>query len=619
VNKREGRRFFSKKGDQMTTHSPVPIVRGVKTIEEKLQMDYSKGVLPYVPEEVDDFETEATRYLNGEWPSEAEFIMYRLVRGVYGQRQPDVQMMRIKVPGGAMTADQMDAFGELVSKYAPLKKGHVTTRENIQVHFVKLDDTPHVMRILGKAGLVTREACGNTVRNVAGDPLSGVKAEEPFYVAPYLTAYARYFVRHEYTQVLPRKWKTAFSSGGNDEVVADIHDLAFIPKIKNGKKGFEIRIGGGTSIMPRAAWVLSEFTPVSEYLKIAEAAIRVFHRTEELRKNKMRARIKFYVDRIGIDAFKEEVNKELEGAWAKADFDPSPWMELPPEMIDEPPALVEVDTSFNEPEFLKWKKTNTLAQQQEGYRIVYVTLPLGDITEQQFPLLAEAARKYAGGRIRLTTEQNLVYRWVPEGHLASFWRELKAMGLAEDGANQITDVVSCPGTDSCKMGITSSMGVADALRQTLRASAYDDPMVNSLHVKVSGCPNGCSRHHIANIGFHGAATKGDGNQVPAYEVFLAGNYGNQDPVRFGHRVKAKVPAKRVPTFMNEIISYYQNQRSEGEPFNDFVDRVGTEPFENLAAQFRDVGSLNKENLDTYMDWGKTILYKLERGEGECAV
>ena len=603
----------------MTTRAPVPIVRGVKTIEEKLKMDYSKGVLPYIPEEVDDFETEATRYLNGEWPSEAEFIMYRLVRGVYGQRQPDVQMMRIKVPGGAMTADQMDAFGELVSKYAPLKKGHVTTRENIQVHFVKLDDTPHVMRILGEAGLVTREACGNTVRNVAGDPLSGVKPEEPFYVAPYLTAYARYFVRHEYTQVLPRKWKTAFCSGGDDEVVADIHDLAFIPKIKDGEKGFEIRIGGGTSIMPRTAWVLSEFTPVSEYLKIAEAAIRVFHRTDELRKNKMRARIKFYVDRIGIEAFKEEVNKELKGDWAKADFDPTPWMELPPEMIDEPPALVDVDSSHIESDFLKWKKTNTLAQQQEGYYVVYVTLPLGDISEAQFPLLSDAARKYAGGRIRLTTEQNLVYRWVPEGHLHAFWSDLKKMGLSEDGANQITDVVSCPGTDSCKMGITSSMGVASALRETLRQSAFEDPMVNSLHVKVSGCPNGCSRHHIANIGFHGAATKGDGNQVPAYEVFLAGNYGNQDPVRFGHRVKAKVPAKRVPLFMNEIISFYQDNRSKEEPFNDFVDRVGTEPFEKLADQFRDVGSLNKENLDTYIDWGKTILYKLERGEGECAV
>ena len=603
----------------MTTRAPVPIVRGVKTIEEKLKMDYSKGVLPYIPEEVDDFETEATRYLNGEWPSEAEFIMYRLVRGVYGQRQPDVQMMRIKVPGGAMTADQMDAFGELVSKYAPLKKGHVTTRENIQVHFVKLDDTPHVMRILGEAGLVTREACGNTVRNVAGDPLSGVKPEEPFYVAPYLTAYARYFVRHEYTQVLPRKWKTAFCSGGDDEVVADIHDLAFIPKIKDGEKGFEIRIGGGTSIMPRTAWVLSEFTPVSEYLKIAEAAIRVFHRTDELRKNKMRARIKFYVDRIGIEAFKEEVNKELKGDWAKADFDPTPWMELPPEMIDEPPALVDVDSSHIEPDFLKWKKTNTLAQQQEGYYVVYVTLPLGDISEAQFPLLSDAARKYAGGRIRLTTEQNLVYRWVPEGHLHAFWSDLKKMGLSEDGANQITDVVSCPGTDTCKMGITCSMGVASALRETLRQSAFEDPMVNSLHVKVSGCPNGCSRHHIANIGFHGAATKGDGNQVPAYEVFLAGNYGNQDPVRFGHRVKAKVPAKRVPLFMNEIISFYQDNRSKEEPFNDFVDRVGTEPFEKLADQFRDVGSLNKENLDTYIDWGKTILYKLERGEGECAV
>ena len=603
----------------MTTTAPVPIVRGVKTIEEKKKFDYSKGVLPYIPEEVDDFETEATRYLNGEW-REDQFIMYRLVRGVYGQRQPDVQMMRIKVPGGAMTADQMDAFGELVSKYAPLKKGHITTRENLQVHFVKLADTPHVMRILGDVGLITREACGNTVRNVAGDPLSGVKPEEPFFVAPYLTAYARYFVRHEYTQTLPRKWKTSFSSGGDDEVVADIHDLAFIPKVQDGVKGFEMRVGGGTSIMPRIAWVLSDFVPVTEYLKVAEAAIRVFHRTSELRKNKMRARIKFYVDRIGIEAFRAEVEKEMEGDWAKADFDPTPWMELPPEMIDEPPPLVPVTGNHSEPAFLKWKATNALAQQQDGYYAVYVTLPLGDIYERQFPALAEIARKYAGGRIRTTTEQNLLYRWVPEGHLHAFWSDLKAIGLAEDGANKITDVVSCPGTDSCKMGITSSMGVAEALRETIREKEIEDPLVNSLHVKVSGCPNGCSRHHIANIGFHGAAAKGEGGQqAPAYEVFLAGNYGNQDPVRFGHRVKSKVPAKRVPAFMDDIIAHYQSERNEGEPFNDFVDRVGTTPFEQLANQYREVGALNKDNLDTYVDWGKTILYKLERGEGECAV
>ncbi|MCY4625668.1 MAG: nitrite/sulfite reductase, partial [Chloroflexi bacterium] len=327
----------------MTSTAPRPIIRGTKTIDEKLQYDYSKSVLPYVPEEVDDFETEATRYLNGEWPSEEQFIMYRLVRGVYGQRQPDVQMMRIKIPGGALTPEQIEAFGEVVRRHAPLKKGHITTRENIQVHFVKLADTPHVMRILGDAGLITREACGNTVRNVAGDPLSGVKLEEPFYVAPYLAAYARYFLRHEYTQALPRKWKTSFSSGGNDDVVADIHDLAFLPRLREREdggepeKGFEIRIGGGTSIMPRLAWTLCEFAPVTEYLKVAEAAIRVFHRTDELRKNRMRARIKFYVDRIGIDAFRQEVEEEMKGDWAQADFDPTPWMELPPEMIDEPP------------------------------------------------------------------------------------------------------------------------------------------------------------------------------------------------------------------------------------------------------------------------------------------
>tara|TARA_B100001750_G_C15226780_1_gene456106 strand:- start:200 stop:709 length:510 start_codon:yes stop_codon:yes gene_type:complete len=169
------------------------------------------------------------------------------------------------------------------------------------------------------------------------------------------------------------------------------------------------------------------------------------------------------------------------------------------------------------------------------------------------------------------------------------------------------------------MGITSSMGVAAALRTSIRERGFDDPLVKELHVKVSGCPNGCSRHHIANIGFHGAATKGDGNQVPAYEVFLAGNYGNTDEVRFGHRVKAKVPAKRIPEFMNGIIDYYQDNRSSGEKFNSFVDRVGVGPFEELAGGYRDVGLLNKQNLDTYMDWGKTILYKVERGEGECAV
>lgn len=609
----------------MTTTGPiVPIVRGVQTFADRMKADYSKGTLPYVEEETSDFETEATRYLNGEW-REDQFIMFRLVRGVYGQRQPDVQMMRVKVPAGAMTADQLDAFGEVVTKYAPLKKGHVTTRENIQIHFLKLADTPAVMRILGAAGLVTREACGNVVRNVAGDPMAGVDPAEPFPVTPYLAAFARWFIRHEQAQTLPRKMKCAFTTAGAvDSVVADIHDLAYIPKLRKGadgqdERGFEIRVGGGTSIMPKIAWTLYDFVPATEYLRVSEAVIRVFNHTDELRKNKMRARIKFYVNRIGIDAFRDEVEEELKGEWAKADFDPTPLMELPPELLEDPPALVPETETHTEPAFLKWRASNVFAQSQAGYNTVFVTLPLGDIYTNQFAGLSKIARNFAGGRLRTTAEQNLIYRWVPDGNLFDVWSELSSIGLAEDGANQITDVVACPGTDSCKMGITSSMGVATALRKSIREFDSDDPLIKSLHVKVSGCPNGCSRHHIANIGLHGAASKGDGNLVPAYELFLAGNYGNADDVRFGYRVKTKVPAKRVPEMMDDVLSYYRDQRNDGEKFNDFVDRVGVAPFEELLVKFKEIGKLNKENIDAYMDWGKSIIYKLERGEGECAV
>jgi sulfite reductase (ferredoxin) len=608
-----------------TTGQPiVPIVRGVQTFAERMKADYSKGVLPYVEDEVVDFETEATRYLNGEW-NDDQFIMFRLVRGVYGQRQPDVQMMRVKIPAGAMTADQLDAFGEVISKYAPLKKGHITTRENVQVHFLKLADTPDVMRILGAVGLVTREACGNVVRNVAGDPMAGVDPAEPFPVTPYLAAFARWFIRHEQAQTMPRKMKCAFTTAGAvDSVVADIHDLAFIPKLRKGangedERGFEIRVGGGTSIMPRIAWTLYEFVPVDEYLRVSEAVIRVFNKANELRKNKMRARIKFLVDRVGIDAFRESVEEELKGDWAKGNFDPKQLMELPPELEEDPPALVADNEEHTDPGFLKWRASNVFSQTQAGYNTVFVTLPLGDIYTHQFAGLSKIARNFAGGRLRTTAEQNLIYRWVPDGHLFDVWSELNSIGLGEDGANQITDVVACPGTDSCKMAITSSMGVAGALRKTIRDFGSDDPLITSLHVKVSGCPNGCSRHHIANIGLHGAATKGDGNQVPAYELFLAGNYGNADDVRFGHRVKTKVPAKRVPEMMTEVLSFYRDERADGEKFNDFIDRVGVAPFEELLAKYREVGKLTKANLDSYMDWGKTIIYKLERGEGECAV
>ncbi|MEE9324386.1 MAG: nitrite/sulfite reductase [Dehalococcoidia bacterium] len=594
------------------------------TIEEKAKFDYSKGVIPYIPEEIDDFGTEVTHFLNGEWESEMAFIAYRLLQGVYGQRQPNVQMFRIKIPFGGLTADELEVVGRVVEQYAPLKKGHVTTRENIQVHFVKLEDTPTILHLLGEVGLTTREACGNTVRNVVGCPLAGVTPDEPFYVSPYLAAFARWFVRHPYSQKMPRKFKVAFASCANDCVVTAIHDLAFIPRIQVDqegvpRRGFQMLAGGGTSIMARMAYTLYDFVPVEEYLKISEAIIRIFNRTDELRKNRMKARIKFYIDRVGIDAFREEVEEELSKKWAKKSFDPTPLMALPDEHLDAPPPPVKSGDGHHDPAFQRWLETNVRPQKQEGYNIVWVKLPLGDIQAHQFPVLARIARNYAGSRVRTNTEQNLVYRWVPEGYLYDFWQELQEVGLGDAGVQEITDVLSCPGTDSCKLGITSSMGLGQALRETLTEMAIEDPLVKSLHIKVSGCPNGCARHHIANIGFQGAATKGDGNQVPAYEMFIGGSYDNGDPARFGQRIKNKVAAKRVPQLVRSIVQLYQEQRQEGEPFNQFVDRVGKEPFETLTAQYKEVGPLNRENIDTYMDWSKTLLFKVERGEGECAI
>ena len=528
-------------------------------------------------------------------------------------------------PLGGLTADEMDVLGEIVEKYVLLKKGHVTTRENIQLHFVNLADTPTVMRMLGGVGITSREACGNTVRNVVGCPLAGVTPDEAFYATPYLVAFARWFVRHPYTQSLPRKFKVAFASCADDCVVTAIHDLAFIPKIQTDdegvpRRGFEMLAGGGTSIMARAAYTLYDFVPVEEYLKVSEAVIRVFHRTDELRKNRMKARIKFYIDRVGIDTFREEVEEELTKEWTQQSFDPTPIMAVPEEELDAPPPPVKSSgNGHRNPEFQRWMETNVRPQKQEGYNIVWIKLPLGDIQVDQFPVLASIARKYAGSRVRTTTEQNLVYRWVPDGYLQEVWAELKKIGLGDAGAKEITDVVACPGTDSCKLGISSSMGLAAAVRETLYEMAVEDPLVRSLHVKISGCPNGCARHHIANIGFHGAATKSDGRQVPAYEMFIAGNYGNGDPFRFGYRIKTKILAKRVPDMVRDLVKFYQEKRQNGEKFNDFVDRLGKDPFEELAGQHAKIGPLNKDTLDTYMDWSKTVLFKVERGEGECAL
>ena len=318
-----------------------------------------------------------------------------------------------------------------------------------------------MMRLLASVGLTTREACGNTVRNVTGCEIAGVCANEPFDVTPYAAAYSRYFVRHPFTQSMPRKIKTAFSGCSRDCAITGIHDVGFLPAIKDGQRGFKMVMGGGTSIMPRIAPTLYEFVSTDEYLKKTEAALRVFHNSDELRRSRMKARVKFLIDRIGIDEYRDLVEEQLQEDWAQRSFDPTGLLYIDDEEADAPSLHGDFATG-SDPEFDRWLDTNVQAQRQSGYHTVTAKLPLGDINPEQFHQLADLSRTYGASRVRLTHQQNLAIRWVPEGALFEVWSKLKEIGFGDAGALEITDVVSCPGTDSCKLGITSSMGLGRA-------------------------------------------------------------------------------------------------------------------------------------------------------------
>lgn len=577
-------------------------------------------VLPVLAAEIENFEEQVRKFQAGE-VDDTVFTRFRLRQGIYGQRQPERQMIRVKVPFGGLTYDQMLALGQVADRFTPLKKGHLTTRENVQYHHVPLGQTPEVLRMIGDVGLTTREACGNTVRNVVANPTSGVLKGEVFDVTPYVSAYARWFLRHSLTQDMPRKVKTAFSSAAWDPAITKIHDVGFIAKIKDGKRGFEVRLGGGTSIMPRLADTLFDFVPVEDFITVAEASMRIFNRSDEERKNRMKARIKFTVHRLGIDEFRRQVEEELKGDWAKnkPDLAKLLWVEDEEKLAPQKPSHA-TPPPANDAAFSLWVKENTEEQKQPGFRIVYAMVDRGDIYAEQWAPLAEIARDFAGGRVRIDQQQNLVFRWVRTESLYDVYSRLKKVGFADAGRETIRDIVTCPGTDSCKLGITSSMGLNKAMGEVLDTMDLSDPLVRSLHIKASGCPNGCAQHHIANIGFHGAVMKGQGGQVPAYEIFLGGNYEAQSgPTRFGLRVKARVPARAAPQAVKSLIEYYKANRKPDEAFNAFVDRVGTAPFEALFGEFGQVGPLNRENIQSYMDFDKTVLYKLERGEGECAM
>src|SRR5215218_1827732 len=452
-------------------------------------------VIPILEREFDDFDTEAASFMRGE-QTEDKFIGFRLKQGVYGQRQPDVQMIRTKLPMGGITPEQMESFADVIEDYAPLNKGHITTRQNIQVHHVPLPDAAKFIRRISDAGLSSREGCGNTVRNVTGDPWAGVAQDEVFDLTPYASAYVRYFVRHPVTQLMPRKIKTAFESApDSDRSLTGIHDIAFIARERDGVRGVEVVVGGGTSIMPRVAPTLYDFVGLDdgEYLEVAEAVFRIFDRQDWLRVNRARARIKVLVDKIGIDEMRRLVDEERQGDWvAEREFDVE-GLRLD---VDEEARAPEVPPVHATPngdvsEFERFASSNVTAQRQEGFSAVQVHVRRGDLTPEQLRALADIARRYSGGWVRTTVHQNLLLRWVRDETVYEVWRALSDIGLGDAGVDEIFDVVSCPGTDSCKLGITSSMGLNAAIRERLAAMDITDPLTKRIHVKMSGCPNGC--------------------------------------------------------------------------------------------------------------------------------
>jgi sulfite reductase (ferredoxin) len=606
---------------------PVSITAARGTLEDPEVLQNVPGhVIPILRREFDDFKSEATKFLDGGTPEE-EFIKFRLKQGVYGQRQPDVQMVRVKLPFGGITPEQMEAFADVIEKYVPLRKGHITTRQNVQLHHVPLPDAEKLIREIGEAGLSSREGCGNTMRNVTGDPWAGVAKDELFDLTPYAGAYVRYFVRHPTTQTMPRKVKTAFDASASGRAIAEIHDIAFRARVREieGRgevRGAQMLVGGGTSIMPRTAPVLYEFVELDngDYLKISEAVLRVFDRQEWLRANRARARIKVFVDKYGIDELRRQVEEELEGEWtSERDFSIEHRLFLDDERESAPAPRATYDSpNGDSSEFERFRAANVSEQRQEGFVTVEVKITRGDLTPEQLRGLARITREYAGGYARSTVQQNLVLRWVREESAYEVWRALSELGLGAAGPRETTDVVSCPGTDSCKLGITSSMGLNEAVQERVEAMQIDDELTRKIHIKMSGCPNGCGQHHIADIGLYGASIKVGEHTIPAYIPHVGGRFEG-GPVAFGERLKLRLPARRVPEAIERWIRHYEANRNDGEEWSAFAGRVGTGELEALVKDLSMPVDFSLETMNQFIDWNRSGPFVVERGEGECAV
>lgn len=557
------------------------------------------------PADIDEFVTMLEQFEKGEIGADA-FRAFRLTRGVYGQRQDGVQMLRVKVPLGLLGKDQLDAFADVADTWAK-GIGHITTRQNLQFHFMQMNDVEAAMRRCDEAGLTTREACGNSVRNVIACENAEICAGAPFDVSPYAEALVRYFLRHPLAATLPRKFKIAFSGCGSDCARGAINDIGFIAKVEDGQAGFKVVCAGGLSSSPQAAITLHEFVPAADIARVGEAILRLFD-TLGNRQNRERARLKYVLRKLGEEQFRAKYTefRAAVDAEIKADLVPVD----APHRTPAPP----VEGTRGEG-YLAWRADAVVDQKQKGYAAVHIRLLLGDITSAQMRGLGNLLAKYGDGSARITVAQNILLPWIDVRSLPALHAELAALDLAKLGRSTAADVTSCPGASSCNLAITSSKTLAAAITDRLaKEDARSLSAAATASIKISGCQHSCGQHHVADIGWHGAAKHAHGKEgpsVPVYQLHLGGGVDERG-ARFGRQV-VKITARRVPDAVVALLKLYDAERTEGETVAKFFERVDPK---KVVAGLGDLTRAYEPGDET--DIGQSTGFLVETREGECA-
>lgn len=583
----------------------------MQSFQTEIEQAVGAGTKALVEKDIVELEQKIRLFHEGKIDSE-KFRSLRLARGVYGQRQQGVQMIRIKLPYGKLTAKQLVRIADVSDEYSNGNL-HLTTRQDIQIHFVSLDRTPQLWAELEKDDITLREACGNTVRNITASPEAGIDPKEPFDVTPYADALFRYFLRNPVCQEMGRKFKIAFSSNDEDTAYTFIHDLGLLPRVEivDGKitRGFKAVIGGGLGAQPFPAQTAAEFLPADQLIPFTEALLRVYDRHGE-RTSRHKARIKYLVNRLGITTLLQLVEEERIAVKLKSVPVDAPETKL----VLPQPAVYTTFRVSDDADYRTWKTTNVFAQRQDRWFGVQIRVTLGNISTATARKLAAVVLKYAADDIRVTPAQNLLLRFVPENALPALYQELKALNLHTAGAESTARITACPGTDTCNLGISNSTATALALEQLI-ASEYPELVYNhDLKIKISGCMNSCGQHALAQIGFHGSSLKAGKAVLPALQVLLGGGATGNGTGRIAEKI-IKVPSKRAPRVLQTLLNDFESNASEGEYFNSYFDRRGKSYFYQLLKPLADTSNTVPEE---FIDWGQTATFETAIGVGECA-